>query len=80
VPLIHRIRAAKVAELRDLAARARAETFEPGWPYDGRGPAAWSAVSTGLLGGALGAYCAAIHPDLLVTLLDELERLRKEVG
>lgn len=79
MPLIHRIRAAKVAELRDLAARARAETFEPGWPYGGGGPAVWSGCVDGLLGGALGEYCAAIHPDLLVTLLDELERLRKEV-
>ncbi|MFI5541998.1 hypothetical protein ACIA5H_37110 [Nocardia sp. NPDC051900] len=79
MPRIHRIRAATIAELRDLAARARAETFEPGWPYDERGPAVWSDCVHGLLGGALGDYCAAIHPDLLVTLLDELERLLKEV-
>jgi hypothetical protein len=79
VPLIHRIRAAKVAEWRDLAARARAQTYEPGWPYGGDGPAAWGPCIDGALGGPAGAYCAAVHPDLLLALLDEVERLRKEV-
>ena len=79
MPLIHRIRAAKVAELRDLAVRARAGTYEPGWPYGGGGPAEWGPCIDGLLGGEAGAYCGAVHPDLLLALLDEVEQLRKEV-
>ncbi|WP_029899551.1 hypothetical protein [Nocardia brasiliensis] len=79
MPLVHRIRSEKIAELRELAARTLAETHEPGWPYDGGGPGVWSANVEALLGGRAGAYCGAVHPDLLITLLDELERLRKEV-
>lgn len=76
MPLIQRVRAAKIAELRDLAAAARTETFLPGWPFGGAGPDEWAENVDGMLGGVTGAYCAAIHPDLLVLLLDELERLR----
>ncbi|MFI6215664.1 hypothetical protein ACIBCD_27040 [Nocardia brasiliensis] len=79
MPLIHRIPASKIAELRDLAARTLAESREPGYPWGGLGPAGWSANVDAMLGGPAGAYCGAVHPDLLITLLDEIERLRKEV-
>ncbi|WP_280454138.1 hypothetical protein [Nocardia brasiliensis] len=80
MPLVHRVRAEKIAELRELAARTLAETNEPGWPYGGGGPRVWSENVDAMLGGAAGAYCGAVHPDLLITLLDEIERLRKEVA
>lgn len=72
-----RVRAVKIAELRDLAARTLAEAYEPGYPWGGAGPAGWSANVDAALGGPAGAYCAAVHPDLLVALLDELEQLRE---
>lgn len=75
-----RVRAEKIAELRELARLALAATHEAGWPYGGGGPTVWSGCIDGLLGGDAGAYCAAVHPDLLVMLLDELERLRREVS
>lgn len=80
MPLIHRVRADRIAELRVLAARTLADTYRPGWPYSGAGPAAWSENIAAMLGSVTGAYCAAVHPDLLVALLDELEQLRKEVA
>lgn len=72
-----RVRAERIAELRVLAASTLAETYDPDAYYGGRGPGAWSVGVDGALGGPAGAYCAAVHPDLLVVLLDELERLRK---
>lgn len=75
-----RIRAEKIAELRELAARTLDDTYTHGWPYDGAGPSIWSASIDGALGGSAGEYCAAVHPSLLVVLLDELEQLRKEVS
>ncbi|WP_280455458.1 hypothetical protein [Nocardia brasiliensis] len=80
MPLVHRIRDEKIAELRELAARTLAETHEAGWPYSGCGPRVWSDVIECLLGGPAGAYCGAVHPYLLITLLNELGRLRKEVA
>ncbi len=77
--LIHRIRNSKIAELRELAARTLEESRESGYPFGGRGPAGWSANVEAMLGGHVGAYCGAVHPDLVITLLDEIERLRKEV-
>lgn len=60
--------------LRELAERARQETFEPGYPYDARGD--WSGCVEGMLGGATGEYCAALGPDVLDALLDERDRYR----
>lgn len=79
MPLIQRVTAARITELRDLAAQAIAETHRPGY-FGACGPGEWSEGVDGALGGPTGAYCAAVHPDLLVTLLDELERLREEVS
>lgn len=56
--------------LRDLAARALTETLEPGSAYDGRGD--WSDCLNPMLDGAVGQYCAALHPDSLVAVLDSL--------
>ncbi|WP_405490406.1 hypothetical protein [Nocardia sp. NBC_00511] len=64
------------AHLRQLAAATLAETHNPGWPYGGGGPAVWSDCIDGALGGPAGKYCAAVHPDTLTALLDELTMLR----
>lgn len=75
----HRIRPEKITELRELAARTLAETYEPGPFYGGGGPGVWSGCIDAGLGGPAGEYCAAVHPHLLMAVLDELERLREEV-
>jgi hypothetical protein len=64
-----------IAELRRLAVATLDETYAPGWPYGGGGPPVWSGCIDGLLGGAAGAYCAAVNPEVLFGLLDELEQL-----
>lgn len=69
-----------IAQLRQLAAHAEAETYVPGWPYGGCGPAGWSENVAALLGGPTGDYCAAVHPALLVQLLDEIESLRAQLA
>lgn len=65
--------AQKVDALRELAARASAQTHEPDWPYPA--PGNWAFGIRWILGGATGEYCAAIHPDSLVVVLDSLQRL-----
>lgn len=75
-----RVRAEKIAELRELAAQAIVDSYTPGYSFGGGGPVVWSDCVDGMLGGPTGAYCAAVHPDLLLALLDELERLREEAS
>lgn len=74
-----RVRSGKIAELRELAVWALAETRRPGY-FGARGPSEWAEGVGGGLGGPAGQYCAAVHPELLVALLDELERLRGGVS
>jgi hypothetical protein len=65
--------ASHLHRLRELAQRAEAETYEPGWPYGGSGD--WSGNVDAMLGGATGEYCAALRPDAVLVVLDSLERL-----
>ena len=65
-----------IAELRTLSKAARSATLELGWPFDGAGVSAWAGCVEGLLGGPVGKYCAALDPDRVDALLDELEDLR----
>lgn len=69
----------RLAQLRECAADAIAETHQPGY-FGGQGPNVWSPCIDGALGGPAGKYCAAAHPELVIELLDEREHVRAELG
>lgn len=57
-------------EIRRLAAAARAEAEQPGWPFGGKGEDNWQEHLTEVLPGEVGAFCAALTPSLIESLLD----------
>jgi len=61
-----------LARYRDLAQKAKKETFEPGWPYDGSGD--WTGCVDALLGGITGEFAGAMSPDVVLALLDALDQ------
>lgn len=66
-----------LARYRDLAQKAKKETFEPGWPYDGTGD--WTGCVDGMLGGITGEFAGAMSPDVVLALLDELDEKERQL-
>lgn len=64
------------AKLRALAADANRATLQPGYPFGGEGPSQWSCNLDAMLGGPTGAFCAAVSPNLIVRLLNDLDSVR----